>query len=204
MRRGLGVMAGALLTLLVVGGAGWMFREQLAGLLGFQREPVVVSPEAAAAAEEKIAGLRDGGKPVRLSEIEMSSLLRYRSPAWVQERFHEPSVEFSGDTVRLSGTVATDALPSHPDLDRVRILLPDSSRIQITGRVAPLPSGKVAMEIDQVDFAGIPVPERYYPAVLQRFGRRDEPGLAPTALALALPKGVKSARVQEGYLVLTP
>ena len=204
MRRGNGAAFGVGILLLALIAGGWWFRDDLAELLGRESEPTEVSPEAAAAAEAKLAGLKEGGEPVRLSQIEVSSRLRFRSPAWVQERVHEPAVEFSGDTARLSGTVATSELPSHPDLDRVRILLPDSSRLKITGRVAPLPSGRVALQIDRVEFAGIPVPERYYPTVLDRFGRRDEPGLAPSALALPLPEGVGSARIDQGYLVLTP
>jgi hypothetical protein len=45
----------------------------------------------------------------------------------------------------------------------------------------------MAVDIGQVTFAGIPIPARYYPDVLQRFGRSDEPGLAPTAIGITLP-----------------
>jgi hypothetical protein len=198
-----GVLAG-LVVLLALLGAGWWFRDDILRLVGREPEPVEVSPEAAALAEGKIDRLRTDGDTARLSSVEVSSLLRYRGPAWLGQRFHEPSVAFAADTARVSGTIATSELPSHPELDRVRVLLPDSSRVELSGVLDRLPSGRMAVEIDRVTFAGIPIPARYYPDVLERFGRRDEPGLAPTAIAVDLPPGVGGARVEGGYLVLTP
>ena len=197
-------MAPTLMAVTLLAMGAWFLRGPIAGLLGMGGEPVEVSPEAAALAEEKIQRLRDDGEPARLSEVELSSLLRYRSPVWLSERVHDPSVAMAGDTFRVSGKIATGELPSHPDLDRVRILLPDSSEVDVVGQVAGLPSGRVALEIQRVEFAGIPIPERYYPDVLQRFGRQDEPGLDPNALAIPLPQGVGGARVEGGYLILTP
>ena len=205
MRRSRGgAVFGFVAFLAVLLGAGWWFREDILRLVGREREPVEVSPEAAAIAQEKLDRLGSGGETARLSSIEVSSLLRYRGPAWLTSRVHEPGVEFVGDTVRVGGTIATSELPSHPELDRVRMLLPDSSQVEISGFLAELPSGRMAVEIDEVTFAGIPIPERYYPDVLARFGRQDEPGLAAAAIAVPLPEGARSARVEGGYLILTP
>jgi hypothetical protein len=104
----------------------------------------------------------------------------------------------------LSGSVPTDRLPSHPQLEQVRPLLPDTSRFQIVGHVRPLGEGRAALEVAEVEFAGLPVPERFFPELLRRIGRRDEPGLAETALAVSLPQGVGSARVERGLLILSP
>jgi hypothetical protein len=204
MSRSKGGSLGVLVVLVALLGAGWYFREPLLALVGRGGEPVEVSPEAAALARGKIERLQTDGDTARLSSIEASSLLRYDGPGWLTQRVSEAGVEFSGDTVKVSGTIATSELPSHPELDRVRVLLPDSSRVQISGTLDPLASGRMAVDIDEVTFAGIPIPARYYPDVLARFGRQDEPGLAPSALAVPLPEGVGSARVEGGYLVLTP
>ena len=204
MSRSRGGALGVLVALVALIGAGWYFREPLLALMGRGSDPVEVSPEAAALAEEKIALLRTDGDTARLSSIEASSLLRYRGPVWLTQRVHEAGVEFDSDTVRVSGTIATSELPSHPELDRVRVLLPDSSRVEISGVIAPLPSGRMAMDIDRVTFAGVPIPARYYPDVLARFGREDEPGLDESSIAVPLPEGVGSARVENGSLVLTP
>jgi hypothetical protein len=199
-----GTLLGVLAILLLLAGAGWWFRGDILRLVGGEREPVEVSPEAAAAAERKLELLRSEGDTARLSSIEASSLLRYRAPAWLAQRVHNPGVEFAADTVRVSGTIATSELPSHPELDRIRVLLPDSSRIEISGVLEPLASGRMAVEVGEVTFAGIPIPARYYPDVLQRFGREDEPGLAPDAIAVPLPQGVGDARIEAGHLLLTP
>lgn len=196
-------LAVIVLVLGLFAGAGWLFRDDIADLFG-GREPVEVSEEAAAIAEEKLVRLRDDGEPARLSSIEVSSLLRYRAPAGVLSRVHEPSVEFAGETVRIGGTIALADLPPHPELDRVRALLPDSSRVEASGRLGALPSGRSTVELDEVTFAGIPIPERYYAEVLTRFGRVDEPGLHPHAVPLGLPEGVGSVRVEDGYLLLNP
>ena len=204
MSRSRGGALGGVVVLLALLGAGWFFREPLLALIGRGSDPVEVSPEAAAVAEEKIARLRADGDTARLSSIEASSLLRYRGPAWLTGRVHEAGVEFDADTVRVSGTIATSELPSHPELDRVRVLLPDSSRVEISGVLAPLPSGRMGVDIERVTFAGIPIPARYYPDVLARFGREPEPGLDESAIAVPLPQGVGGARVENGSLVLTP
>jgi hypothetical protein len=204
MSRSRGGALAGVAVLVALLGTGWYFREPLLALVGRGSEPVEVSPEAAAIAEEKLERLRADGDTAHLSSIEASSLLRYRGPAWLTRRVYEPGVEFSSDTVRVSGTIATDELPSHPELDRVRVLLPDSSRVEISGVLEPLPSGRMAVDIDRVTFAGVPIPARYYPDVLARFGREDEPGLKPSAFAVPLPEGVGGARVENGSLILTP
>jgi hypothetical protein len=189
-----------LLVLLALVALGWWLSDRAER----DRIPVEVSMEAADAAERKIARLRDDGEEVQLSGVELSSLFRYRAPVWAVSGVDDADVEMHGDTLVLSGRVATDRLPSHPELDRIRPLLPESSRIEITGQVRPLREGSAALNIDQVQFAGIPIPSRYYPEVLDRIGRESEPGLEPTALALRLPEGVSAARVEGGRLILTP
>jgi hypothetical protein len=199
-----GRIAAVVAVVAVAAVAGWWWRDQLAGLWAGESEPLVISPEAAAAAEEKLVRLREDGEPAVLSETEISSLLRFRSPAWASGAFREPTVRIAGDTLVLSGVVPTDRLPSHPDLDRVRPLLPDSSDVEVSARLRSIGPGRAALEIEEVEFAGLPVPRRLYGDVLDGLGRRAEPGLAPNAIALALPSGVGSARVQDGRLVLTP
>lgn len=195
--RWIGVLLLVVLALLAV---GWWLSDRV----DRERIPVEVSVEAADEAERKIERVRSEGEEVQLSGVELSSLFRYRAPVWAVGGVDDADVEMHGDTLVLSGRVATDRLPSHPDLDRIRGLLPESSRVEITGQVRPLRDGSAALNIAQVEFAGIPIPSRYYPEVLDRIGRQPEPGLEPTALALRLPEGVSAARVEGGRLILTP
>lgn len=201
--RGFARAAGVVLVLLLVLGAVglWWFR----GSLGARDEASAEISEASAAiAEAKLLQLRDRQEPISLSEVELSSLMRYRAPLWAINLVDEPYVELSGDTLHLVGTVATDNVPSHPELDRVRPILPDSSKVAVTGHLRALSDGRAALEIHQVDFANIPIPNRYYPVFLDRMGRTDEPGLSPTAVALSLPAGARTARVENGHLLLFP
>jgi hypothetical protein len=191
-----------LTVLLLAGGAAWLFRDSIPF---FDRsERVEVSPEAAAEAEAKLARMRADGQPVRLTSVELSSLLRYRGGEWAPAELREPEVQIAGDTLMVSALIPTDRIPSHPDLDRVRSLLPDSARVEVAGSVRSLGAGRAAMEVRQVEFAGIPIPERYYPPMLERIGRHDEPDLTPTEMGLQLPPGVSEVRVENGYLLLIP
>ena len=202
MRGLLRVLGIGLLLIALAAGASVLAWKR--GWIGGAEDPVEVSPEAAAVAEQKLLALRDGGRTARLSGIELSSLLRYRSPQWVTNTVSDPGVEMTGDTLRITGTVATDQLPSHPELDAARAFLPDSSRIEVSGRVSSLPSGRVALLLTDVEVAGLPVPKRYYPRILERVGRKDEADLGENAVAVQLPAGVRSARIENGVLILTP
>lgn len=191
-----------LVVLLLLGGAAWWFRDYLP--LGGREQPVEVSPEAARAAEEKLEKMRTDGHPVRLSSVELSSLLRYRSHEWAPGTVRDPDVRMTGDTLVVGAVIPTDRIPRHPDLDRVRGLLPDSARVEVAGGVRPLGDGRAALTVRHVEFAGIPIPERYYPPMLDRLGLGESAGLAPGEMALSLPPGVSEVRVENGYLLLIP
>lgn len=202
MRRGWG--PAVLLLVVLLGAVGWWLRGDLWRLWQGSAVPTEVSAEAAELAEEKLRRVREDGQPVALSAVELSSLLRYRAPVWALNAVASPAVALAGDTVRVSGLVPTDRLPSHPELDPVRGFLPDTARFQIVGHVRPLGEGRAALQVEEVEFAGIPIPARYYPELLRRIGRQDEPGLDPAAVAVRLPEGIGSARVERGELILTP
>jgi hypothetical protein len=201
--RGAGCFAAAVVVLLVVGVLAWAFRDQLLRLAR-PVEYTEVSPEAAAAAEAKLERLRSDGDTVGLSEVELASLLRYRIAEQYPELLQNPSAAMAGDTLRIGGRIPTERLPELRELEPVRAFLPDTTRIDIGGRLSSREPGRAVIEIDEVAIAGIPIPQRYYASVLQRLGRRDEPGLPENALAFPLPAGVGSARVEQGILVLTP
>lgn len=179
-----------------------------AGLWAWQIRPDAapeqISPEAAARAEAKLARLRENGETVRLSGVELSSLLRFGRGVQLPAMIGEPAVSMSGDTVRLRARVPTDQLPRVRELERVRAFLPDTAPVELAGRIEPLDSGRISLDIGSVSFAGIPIPAHLYPTALERIGRRPEPGLAPTALPVRLPAGVGAARVENGNLVLAP
>lgn len=203
-RRG-GVL-GTLVVLALVLGAGWYFRDRIAGMLGRRGDEVAttVSPESAALAEEKLKRMQEDGDTVRLSDAELTSLVRYRFRDRIPGDIYAPAVAFRGDTVRMKGKVPSDRLPDVPELGRVRAFLPDTADVDIIGRLQPREQGRAAFQVERIVFAGIPIPPRFYPRALEQMGRRDEPGLAANAYPFKLPAGVGSARVEGGYLVLSP
>jgi hypothetical protein len=111
-------------------------------------------------------------------------------------------VELDGDRMRLSGRVPLDRLPTGGALDEVAAVLPDTAEITLTGTLLPLAGSRVALAVNQVTAARIPLPKRIVPAALDRLGRTDEPGLPGDAIALRLPRGVTSAYVRNDSLVL--
>lgn len=199
MKRTTTFLVGLVLIALVAVSA-WIYGTRF----GAAAEPTEVSPEAATSAEAKLERLRAKREEVRLSGVELTSLFRFRYPEALPGVVGAPSVAFSGDTVRLTGQLAADQLPDVKELNAVRDLLPDTTPVVITGQVAPLADARSSFQVAGVQVAGIPIPSRIYGSVLERLGRRDEPGLAANAIAFPLPPGVAGARVEEGHLVLTP
>lgn len=202
--RTAGCLVVALLLVIALVVLGWSFRGQLLQRLTPTVEYTEVSPDAAASAEAKLASLRAGGEPVRLSEAELGSYLRYSIAEQYPHLMRNPSAAIAGDTLRVGGSVPTALLPELQELERIRDFLPDTTRLDLGGRLLDRGGGRAALEIEEVAVAGIPIPQRYYPGILERIGRRDEPGLPPNAIAFPLPDGVGSAHVEGGYLVLTP
>lgn len=192
----------ALLALLLVGGAGWWLRDAIPWPWA-EEAPLVVSPEAADAAEAKLA-LVEQGEEVRLSDVELTSLLRYRLRDRIPGDLYEPAVRLEGDQVRVTGRIPADRIPNVDGLGPARDFLPDTADVEVMGGLRTLEPGRAALRVRSVSFARFPVPEQVYGDALERLGRRDEPGLEPYEYPLRLPAGVASARVEEGLLVLSP
>jgi hypothetical protein len=202
--RNAGCLGVVLLLLVVVGLLAWVFRDDLLRRWSGSVEYTEVSPAAAESGEAKLERLRTRGDTIRLTETELASLLQYRLLGQFPEMLQNPSAAMSGDTLRVGGRVPTEMLPDLQELERVRAFLPDTTRIDLTGRFLPREPGNAAVEFEEVAVAGVPIPRRYYPSVLERLGRRDEPGLPPNAMVLPLPRGVGSVWVENGELVMTP
>jgi hypothetical protein len=202
--RSAGCAGALLLTLIAVGLIAWVFRDQLASRWLRTVEYTEVSPEAAASAEQKLERLRVHGETVRLSEVELSSYLRYNVAERYPDLLQNPSAALTDSTIRVGGRVPTERLPDLRELERVRDFLPDTTRVDVEGRLLPRGDGRAAIDIGEVAVAGVPIPQRYYASVLERLGRRPEPDLPANAIAFPLPEGVGSARVEGGFLILTP
>ena len=197
----------SLVILLVLALVAWHYRDALLAkwheLRGAPADTGSVSADAARTGEEKLRALELPYPPARtaLSGAELQALLRTRFagvlPRWVDSA----RIRLEGDRVRLSGRVPVDHLPQIRSLGEVAGLLPDTAEVAVNGQVIPLSHGRVALAVDQVTAAHIPLPRRLIPEVLGglRKGGADVP---VDALPLPLPHSITSAYVRADSLIL--
>lgn len=197
----------SLVILVAIGLAVWHYWPTIqAKYRQFRGQPVTaaVSPEEAArTANAKLRALESGSPPARtaLSEDELQALLRTRLqgvlPRWVDSA----RIRLEGDRVRLSGRVPVDRMPQIRSLGEVAGLLPDTTEVAVSGQVIPLEEGRVALAVDQVTAAHIPLPRRLIPAITGGL-RHGRPGIPADALPLPLPSNITSAYVRGDSLIL--
>jgi len=147
----------------------------------------------------RTAGVSDS--TLRLSESELTSIVRYAIPQMIPDGVREPTVELEGDQVILSSRVAIDAFPDLQSVQEVVSLLPDTVRIEMRASLLRLDGRYAALVVDRVEASGVPLPDRVIPAILAYLGRSDVAGLPSTALAVPLPTGIRSAYASDGSLV---
>lgn len=194
-----------LLLLVGVAALAWMNRDQLAALLG--RNPPTVafaSREIAEQAEKKLQALASGeSDSVKLSSVEIQSLLDYRFVQVLPAFVDSPQIELEDGKIKVNARVPVDQLPEISGLGDAAAFLPDTTDLGMTGTILPLGTGRIAIAIEQVNAASIPLPNRLVPPALRKLGRRNEPGLPQNALAVPLPPGAASAHVAGDTLVIT-
>lgn len=197
-----------LVLLVALGGIAWLNRDRIGAALGASRaaeENVEGGPSEALAerADLKLEDLQQGREPrVALSGDELQSLLRYRFPQLLPPFVDSPRVELRGDRIRVSARIPVESMPNLNELGEAAAFLPDTTEVGLTGSILPLDSGRIALAIDDVSAARIPLPDRLIPGALRRLGRKDEPGLPRDALAVPLPPGAAAAYVRGDSLYL--
>jgi hypothetical protein len=169
------------------------------------RNDVVVAPsqELADIAFGRIEELRNNEvERVALSQTDLQSLVQYKYLGALPAFASQPNVELDGDHMLLRMRVPVNQLPNVKGLGDVASFLPDTADIELSGTLLPLPGNRIALGVDAVQAAGIPLPERMINEALQRVGRRDETGLPKDAIAVTLPQGVHSAYIRNDSLIL--
>ncbi len=162
--------------------------------------------DAERSAQAKYTALASGRPPARvaLSEDELQALVRTRFSGMLPRWVDSARIQLEGDKVRLSGRVPVDHLPDIKSLGEVGGLLPDTTEVAVKGQVIPLGQGRVALAVDQVTAAHVPLPRRLIPQILGglKKGRPAEATTPPDALVLPLPRTISSAYVRGDSLVL--
>lgn len=204
LRGCLGRLFGLALLLALLA-AAWLYREQIGELWDRARghESVAVTPELAAEADRKLAALGQprGRDRVALNQAELQSLLEYRWGGFLPPDVAQPRIGLGDGQVTLEAGVATARFGTIPELREILSVLPDTTRLRAVGSFTPVDSGRVALEIHELGAAGIPVPDRLIPSILRRFRGGGEPGLAPNAVALPLPPGIRTLYISGDSLV---
>ena len=205
-RRLAGCLGRLLLLALVVIGVGmaWFNRHALGDLWdGVTGQTTEVSPEIAARADEKLAslGTPEGPTQVALNESEVQSLVEYRWSGFLPRDVVEPKVELSDGRVSLEASIATARFGRVAELREIIAFLPDTAALRAVGQFVPLDSDHVALEVHELGAASIPVPAQLIPTILSRFRGSGAPGLAPNAVAVPLPPGIRNVFVSGDSLV---
>ncbi|MDA0312851.1 MAG: hypothetical protein O2992_12145 [Gemmatimonadetes bacterium] len=204
---------GTLLVLVAVAYSGFrwgpMIFPLIEGALGIQPQVIKApsggpSPELAEATLDRFEQFRAGelGDRLSLGGDELSSLVRYALPGMVPEGVADPVVSLEGGQVRVSARVAVSAFPRLPRLDQILGLLPDTVLIEMRGSLVPIDQGNLALLVDRIQAAKIPIPSRLISQVLEGLGRRGPSSLPSDALAVPMPDGLESVFVQRDSLVL--
>jgi hypothetical protein len=169
------------------------------GAVETEQEP---SPALANAANVKLQQLKNGeARTVVLTERELQSLLLYKYRQLLPGFVDSPRVKVENGKIEVQARVPVERLPQLSELGEAAAFLPDTTELAVTGSILPLRDGRVALAVDQVRAARIPLPRRLIPGALRRLGRKDEPGLPPDALAMPLPPGADAAYVRGDSLV---
>lgn len=199
----LAVVAGVLVV-------GWLNRDQIERVWRSVRVEVdapasdsAVSPEAAERAQDKLTALETGRDDrVALGEDELQSLIQYRYSQMLPIFTDTPRITLEDSVIRLRARLPVDKLPRVNELGQIAALLPDTTEIAVTGAVLPLGRGRVALAVEQMSAADIPLPRQMVPAVLRQLGRKDQPGVPENAVGVPLPPGAGGAYIERDSLVL--
>lgn len=162
------------------------------------------SPELADETLDRFERFRrgDAGDRLALGGTELTSLVRYALPGMLPPGVDEPTVTLEDGRVHVAARVAVSEFPQLPDLNPVVGLLPDTVLIELRGGLVPHDQAHLALVVDRVRAARIPLPQRMVSDVLQGLRGERSATLPPDALAVPLPDGLASVFVQRDSLIL--
>ncbi len=203
-----------LAVLFVAAYAGWRWGPavfpRLERWLGFGHADTVVAeatptPGIADETLDRFERFRSGedGRRMSLGGLELTSVVRYALPGLLPPGIVAPEVTLADGKVELAARVAVEDFPALPDLKQVTELLPDTVLVQIRGSLVPFDQNHLALVVDRVRIARVPLPRRLVPQVLDGLGRRKHSGAGEDALSIPLPDGLDAAFVERDSLVLT-
>lgn len=182
----------------------WTNRHEVVAFVDtlLDREPEV-SETLADDAAARLAGLgRDGVTRVAFHQPELQSLLQYRWAAHLPDDLAAPRVALGAGRITLEGDVPTARFGRIAELREIIGFLPDTASLRAVASFVPLDSGRVAVEVHELGAAGIPIPQKLIPVILDRFRAERAPGAGPNAMVVPLPAAVGTVYVSGDSLVV--
>lgn len=197
-----------LVLLIVLAAFAWVHRDRILAVWQdihghAEAAGSAASPELARRTERRIRQLVGGHRVRRLAlgQAEVQSLVRYdmsRLPLYLRYA----RIRISDGRLTVNARVPKAQMPRPKGSAAFLHLLPDTTDVRSHAEVLPLDSGRIALAVDDVTAARIPLPGRAIPVLLRSMGRHDEPGLPADAVPVRLPPGACSAYIHEDSLVL--
>lgn len=195
-----------LVLLAVAVAAAWRFGPELAERVAEMRsaEPPGPSPELAEGALDRYAELASGRtERVSLSGVELESILRFHLSEHLPPGVTDPGIRIRDGEVRASLRVALALIPTIPDLEGIRDVLPDPVPIELTGLVVTLEGSRTIFIVRRVEAGGVPIPRRFHSAVAAAIDPERSEDVPAEAITIPLPDDVRSLRIEGDALVVT-
>lgn len=162
------------------------------------------SAELGATAMERARALVDGEMAeARFTGAELESVLRFELADRLPAGVSDPSVNVDGGELRVGVSVERDRIPRLPEIEQLRELLPDTVQLRLQGRVIGIDRGDAGFVVRRIDAAGIPVPDRFLPAVVEFLNPGAASDLPPEIVRVPLPDGIGAVRIEGDELVLS-
>ena len=162
-----------------------------------------ITPETAARATARIREFRSSEEPeLRLESSEVSSLLRYSTPAMLPGGVVQPSVSFSRERIEFQAKALPRDIPDLPRVGGILGLLPDTVDILVIGSLLPSREEGTLLLIEGIELQGWPVPPNSVPEILAALGRESPPGVPESTVLVPALGGLRGAYTEDGRLVL--
>jgi hypothetical protein len=195
----------AVMVLLVLLGAGWLYRTEITRYVRGVVDPMSVarrtgspSPQDLASAERKVMALvAERPDSVLLTAGELASLVVQGTELLGLRGVDSVTVELGDRRMRVRAMIETSQLP-----DRVRAAIPGEpaphEEVIAEGGIGPARPGTAEWELDRVIVRGLPLPADLVARILTRVTGRESDG----RILVELPPEIEGFRVRpEGVAV---